>query len=163
MSYFNQFLILFRSRTGRMEAKGCAKPMVWKDARRHFYWAVRARVARSSALAQLEKANPDTSFEHRLQLLESLASINASTPYRAVAEALEALDLKSKLAQMKSDYLMQQMLALAREDEKATIAGLALLINNLAEEGKTSLIAAIQNAGRSLPGKRLTIYPKESK
>lgn len=130
--------------------------MVWKDARRHFYWAVRARVARSSAIAQLEKANPDTSFEYRSQLLDSMASIDASTPYKDVAVALEALDLKSTLAQMKSDHLMRQMLDLAHEDEKATIAGLARLINNLADEGKSSLITAIQNAGRS-PGKSLNI------
>jgi acetyl-CoA carboxylase/biotin carboxylase 1 len=134
-----------------MEAKGCAKPMVWKDSRRHFYWAVRARVARSSVIAQLEKASPETTFEDRTKLLESLAAIDAATSDRDAAQALETLDLKPTLAQLKSDHLMQQMLALASEDEEATVTGLTRLINSLADEGKSSLIAAIQSASR-LPG-----------
>jgi acetyl-CoA carboxylase/biotin carboxylase 1 len=149
---YKQIALLYadlHDRTGRMEAKGCAKPMVWKDARRHFYWAVRARVAQSSALAKMEQASPGSTFEYRTRLLNSLASVDATTPYRTVAQAIEALDLKPTLARLKSEHLMQQMLALAHEDEKATIDGLASLINKLADEGKSSLITAIQNASRS--------------
>lgn len=140
-----------------MEAKGCAKPMVWRDSRRHFYWAVRARVARSSAIAQLEKAGPETTFEERTQLLESLATIDATTSDRDAAQALETLDLKPTLAQLKSEHLMRQMLALASEDEEATVTGLARLINSLADEGRSSLIAAIQSASR-LPGMFTLFY-----
>ncbi|KAF7370658.1 hypothetical protein MSAN_00698800 [Mycena sanguinolenta] len=82
-------------RTGRMEAKGCAKPAVWKDARRHFYWAVRSRVARSAALADIAAASPGTTFEYRSRLLNSIATIDSSTPPRVVAEKLEKVGLVS--------------------------------------------------------------------
>ena len=52
-----------------MEAKGCAKPCVWKDARRHFYWSLRARLARTAALAQLAEADPELSLAARVRLL----------------------------------------------------------------------------------------------
>jgi acetyl-CoA carboxylase/biotin carboxylase 1 len=144
-----------------MEAKGCAKPMVWKDARRHFYWAVRARVAKSSALSQLEAASPGTSFESRVQVLESLASIDATTPYPAVAEALEGLDLKPTLARLKSDYLMQQVLGFAHENRRAAVDGLARLINNLIDEDKSSLMTALQTSNTS-PGE-YSILPGNGK
>jgi acetyl-CoA carboxylase / biotin carboxylase 1 len=134
-----------------MEAKGCAKPMVWKNARRHFYWAVRARIARSSALSQLEEASPRTTFEYRTQLLETLACIDASTPYQAVAESLEALDLKPTVARLKSDHLIQQVFALTHENRKVTIDGLVRFINDLADEDRSSLMAALQTPNLS-PG-----------
>ena len=82
-----------------MEAKGCAKPAVWKDARRHFYWAVRGRVARSSALAQLAEANPESTFEYRSRLLNSIAFVDKTTDPRIAAETLEKLDLTPTVAQ----------------------------------------------------------------
>ncbi|KII85890.1 hypothetical protein PLICRDRAFT_44314 [Plicaturopsis crispa FD-325 SS-3] len=149
---YKQIALLYadlHDRTGRMEAKGCAKAAVWKDARRKFYWAVRGRIARSSALALLAEASPESSPEYRVQLLESLASIDATTDARTVAESLEKLDLTATLAQLKSDYLMRQLLDLSREDRKATIDGLARLLGNLPDEDRSLLSEALKASNRS--------------
>ena len=91
---------------GCMKAKGCAKPLVWKNARRHFYWAVRACVARSVAIAHLEEVAPDSTFDYRLHLLDSLAAINSTMEYRQMAEVIEKLYLSPTLAQLNADYLL---------------------------------------------------------
>ncbi|GBE86281.1 Acetyl-CoA carboxylase [Sparassis crispa] len=151
---YKQIALLYadlHDRTGRMEAKGCATPMVWKDARRRFYWAVRAKIARSAAMAQLAEASPDSSSEYRSRLLESLAGISATTDRRVVAETLEALDLTATIAQLKADHLMRRMLALAHIDRKATLDALVRLVDNLADDEKTSLVNVLQSSSRS-PG-----------
>lgn len=132
-----------------MEAKGCAKAMVWKDARRRFYWAVRAKIARSAALAQLEEASPESTHDYRVHLLESIAGIEDITDPRIIAEALEKLDLTNTVAQLKADHLARRMLELANEDKKATVDGLVRLIDSLGDEDKVALIAALQNSSRS--------------
>ena len=134
-----------------MEAKGCATAMVWKDARRRFYWSVRAKVAWSSAMAQLAEASPESTEEYRSTLLTRLAALEDCSDRRAMAEALEALDLSATVAQLRADHLMRRMLALAHEDRKATIDGLVRLVDNLADDEKATLISALQNPGRS-PG-----------
>lgn len=135
-----------------MEAKGCAKPAVWKDARRHFYWTVRARVARSSALALLEEASPESTPEYRQRLLNSLSFVDKTTDSRAAAEALEKLDLTATVTQLKSDFLMRRLLDMAQLDRKAMMASLVRLSDNLSDDDKATLISALQNTGRS-PGK----------
>ena len=132
-----------------MEAKGCAKPMVWKDARRRFYWSVRAKVARSAAMAQLAEASPESTYEYRTNLLESIAGIEDVTDPREIAEALEKLDLTNTVTQLKADHLARQMLELANEDKKATVDGLVRLIDSLGDEEKLALIAALQSSARS--------------
>ena len=125
--------------------------MVWKDARRRFYWAVRAKVAWSSALAQLADASPDSTIEHREGLLQNLSEVDATTDRQVAAEKLEALDLTATIAQLKAEYLLRRMLALAQEDRKATIGGLVRLVDNLEDDEKAALISALQNSARS-PG-----------
>ncbi|KAI0339517.1 hypothetical protein BDW22DRAFT_1361595 [Trametopsis cervina] len=151
---YKQIALLYadlHDRTGRMEAKGCAKPMSWKDARRRFYWAVRAKVAWSSALAQLGEASPGSSLEYRIGLLETLSGVSASTDRQEAAQKLESLDISSTVAQLKADHLLRGMLALAQEDRKATINGLIRLVDNLDDDEKSALISALQNSHRS-PG-----------
>jgi acetyl-CoA carboxylase/biotin carboxylase 1 len=99
----------------------------------------------------MERASPGLAFEYRSQLLDSLVSIGDTTSPQEVAVALEALDLKPTLARLKSDHLMQQMIALSQEDEKATVDGLARLINGLSGDRKSALLVALQNVNRS-PG-----------
>lgn len=151
--HHNYFVVLMSiiSRVGRMEAKGCASPMVWKDARRRFYWSVRAKVAWSSAMAQLAEASPDSSIEYRTQLLQRLIGLEDVTDRRTTAEALETLDLTATVAQLRADHLMRRVLTLAHEDRKATLDGLVRLVDNLADDEKATLISALQNSGRS-PG-----------
>ncbi|GJE90324.1 acetyl CoA carboxylase [Phanerochaete sordida] len=151
---YKQIALLYadlHDRAGRMEAKGCAKPMEWKNARRRFYWAVRSKVAWSAAMDKLREATPDSNVEYRARLLQSLAEVDDTTDRRESAEKLEALDLAATVAQLKADHLMRQMLALAHEDRKATIDGLIRLVDNLADDEKASLISALQSSTRS-PG-----------
>ena len=137
-----------------MEAKGCAKAMTWKDARRRFYWAVRAKVARSAAMAQLAEASPESTHEYREHLLESIAGIEDERDPRKVTEALEKLDLTNTLAQLKADHLARRMIQLANEDKKATVDGLVRLIDSLGDEERLALVQALQNSNRS-PGELL--------
>ena len=134
-----------------MEAKGCAKSMVWKDARRRFYWALRSKVAWSYAMAQLAEASPDSTAEYRTRLLQTLAEVDENTDRKEAAEKLEALNLTATVAQLKADHLMRRMLALAHEDRKATIGGLIRLVDNLSDDERATLASALQNSSRS-PG-----------
>ncbi|THG95758.1 hypothetical protein EW026_g5952 [Hermanssonia centrifuga] len=136
-------------------SKGCARPMVWKDARRRFYWSLRAKVAWSSAMEQLAEASPGSTAEYRSRLLESLAEVDASTDRRVAAEKLEALDLCATAAQLKADHLMRRMLALAQEDRKATMNGLIRLVDNLSDDEKSALAGALASSSRS-PGMSVT-------
>jgi len=149
---YKQIALLYadlHDRTGRMEAKGCAKPAVWKDARRRFYWAVRARVARSSALAMLAEASPGTTLEYRSRLLNSIASIDPTTDPRIVAEKLEQLDLTKTVAQLKIDYLMRSLLDVAHLDRKTAMDGLLRLVDNLSEDERSGLKVALQHPSQS--------------
>ncbi|KZP16603.1 acetyl CoA carboxylase [Athelia psychrophila] len=138
-------------RVGRMEAKGCAKPAVWKDARRKFYWAVRARVSRSYLLAELAEASPESTPEYRSRLLNSLAFVDAKTDPRVASEALEKLDISSTVAQLKSDYLLRRLIDTAQQDRKGVLASLIRLADNLSDEDRSSLVTALSNKDRS-PG-----------
>lgn len=138
-----------------MEAKGCAKPAVWKNARRHFYWAVRARVARSSALALLAEATPDSTYEYRSRLLNSVAAIDSSMDYRQTAEALENLDLSQTVTQLKADHLARQMIQLTKDDRKAALDGLLRLADNFSDEERATLITLLKNGSRS-PGQSVS-------
>ncbi|KAJ7066657.1 acetyl-CoA carboxylase [Mycena amicta] len=148
---YQQIALLYadlHDRTGRMEAKGCAKPAVWKDARRHFYWAVRARVARSAALADIAEASPGTTLEYRTRLLNSLAGVDSTTPPRTAAEKLEHLDLSQTVTQLKSEHLMRNLLNLTKEDRKAAMDGLLRFADNLSDEERSSLLTVLQSAAR---------------
>ncbi|KIP02998.1 hypothetical protein PHLGIDRAFT_130424 [Phlebiopsis gigantea 11061_1 CR5-6] len=151
---YKQIALLYadlHDRTGRMEAKGCARPMVWKDARRRFYWAVRSKVAWSYAMAQLAEASPDSSAEYRTNLLHNLAEIDDETDRKEATEKLERLNLTATTAELRADHLIRRMLALAQEDRKATISGLVRLVDDLSEEEKAIISTALQNSPRS-PG-----------
>lgn len=128
-----------------MEAKGCAKPAVWKDARRHFYWAVRARVAKSAALAQIAEASPRASLDYRTRLLNSLASLEPTTSYRETSEKLESLDISQTVVQLKADHLVHQLIELAKEDKKATLDGFLRVVDQLSDEDRQSLMGVLQS------------------
>ncbi|KDQ51054.1 hypothetical protein JAAARDRAFT_140847 [Jaapia argillacea MUCL 33604] len=152
---YKQIALLYadlHDRVGRMEAKGCAKPCVWKESRRYFYWALRARLARLSALQLLADASPESTLEYRSDLLRTLAPVDDETDNRTVAETIEKLDLSQTVSQLKGDHLRRRILAMAQEDRKATLDGLVRLVDNLNDDDKSSLISALQNSNRS-PGK----------
>ena len=128
-----------------MEAKGCAKPAVWKEARRFFYWARRARLARSEALVQLADSNPDATPELLEKLLDSLVSTVDRSDNRALANALEELDLTSTLVRLRTDNLLQRFLEVAQHDRKASIEGLVRLVDSLSYDERQVLQSALQN------------------
>jgi len=130
-----------------MEAKGCAKPAVWKEARRYFYWATRARLARSNALAQLTAAGPSQPREYHAQLLDDLSGNNGKSDHRAAAHALENLDLSPAIARLKGEHITQQLLG----DRKSVIDGFVRLVDNLTEDEKATMLAALKNTNAS-PG-----------
>ena len=130
-----------------MEAKGCAKPAVWKEARRYFYWATRARLARSNALAQLAIAGPSQSREYRERLLNDLSGIDEKSDHQTIAQALEALDLSSTVAQLRTEHLLQQLLG----DRKSLVDGFVRLVDGLTESEKTTVLTALKDTHAS-PG-----------
>lgn len=134
-----------------MEAKGCAKPAVWKNARRQFYWAVRTRVARSAALTRLTEASPSSTLQENVNLLRSLVPFE-STSTQQTAETLEKLDLEPTLTQLRSDNLVRQLRELTSKDRKATLDGLARLLEDLTDEEKSGLSEALQNPNNRSPG-----------
>ena len=133
------------SRTGRMEAKGCATPCVWKDARRRFYWSLRARLARSRILAQFTEANPNSSSDYRAQMLTQLAPPDA-TDMRKTAETLENLDISSTLAMLRSMRISEGLSKAAEVDRKATVSGLVEYARGLSDEERSTLLAALSGS-----------------
>ncbi|EGO20512.1 hypothetical protein SERLADRAFT_452608 [Serpula lacrymans var. lacrymans S7.9] len=151
---YKQIALLYadlHDRTGRMEAKGCAKPAVWKQARRNFYWALRAKLARSTALANIKETSPESSTEYRAKLLDSLISLEDRSDNRSAALALEKLDLTPTLVKLRGDYLMHRFLEVAQQDRKATMDGLLRLVDSLSDDERSSLQSALQGNSRS-PG-----------
>jgi acetyl-CoA carboxylase/biotin carboxylase 1 len=131
-----------------MEAKGCAKSMLWKDARRRFYWTVRARLAKSRALDVIEAASPESSLDYRIQLLHTLASIDDATDNEAAAVALEGLDLTDTVSRLKGDHLATQLSEMAQHDRKSTVDGLVRFVEGLSDEEKLTLRLALQTGPR---------------
>ncbi|TFK29759.1 acetyl CoA carboxylase [Coprinopsis marcescibilis] len=149
---YKQIALLYadlHDRTGRMEAKGCAKPTVWKNARRHFYWALRAKIARSSALEELAEASPGTTFEYRARLLNNVSGLDETSDPRDVCATLENIDLSRTVSELRADYLVRQMVDLTKEDRKAALEGFTRLADNLTDDEKISLISALQRPARS--------------
>lgn len=132
------------SRTGRMEAKGCAKPMVWKNARRHFYWALRARLARSGAVERIRRAAPESSVDYCTRLLDSLIPDVDLSHEQQAALALENVNLEPTLEQLEKDSVAAKLLTLVQKDRKAVIEGVLRLADALSDDEKAALIASLQ-------------------
>ncbi|KAG8970659.1 acetyl-coenzyme-A carboxylase [Tulasnella sp. 425] len=155
MPTFKQVALLYadlHDRVGRMEAKGCAKPAEWKNARRYFYWALRARVARSTALARIQATSPQLSPEERSDVVDSLIPGVDPEDRRAVAEALEAVDLAPTLSKLKAADVARQMVDLVLSDRKAALEGFARSLESLSEDEKTRLVKLIQSSAGGSPG-----------
>ncbi|EJD07272.1 acetyl CoA carboxylase [Fomitiporia mediterranea MF3/22] len=145
---YKQIALLYadlHDHAGRMEAKGCATRCVWKDARRRFYWSLRARLARSRLLAQFAEANPESSPEYRAQVLTQLAPPDA-TDMRQTAETLERLDITPTLSSFRSARVVEALRRAVRLDRKATFNGLTELMRELSDEDKSALLSALQSA-----------------
>ncbi|KAH7335147.1 acetyl CoA carboxylase [Rhizoctonia solani] len=147
MPTYKQIALLYadlHDRTGRMAAKGCAQPAVWKNARRHFYWALRARLARNAALAVISEASPDSLPAYRARLLESLVPSDVDhNDKRKLAEALEALDLTTTLNSVRHAEITHKIVELAQSHKKAALEGILRVIDTLTEEEKAAVTGAL--------------------
>lgn len=119
--------------------------MEWVNARRYFYWTLRGRVARSSALGKLAGADPSLTPDERREILEDSLSLDSGMSPQAVAEAYEAVDLKQTISKLKSEHLLGKLSALAEEDKQTTVDGLARLISGLGEDTKSALLSALRS------------------
>ncbi|KAG8788142.1 acetyl-coenzyme-A carboxylase [Serendipita sp. 397] len=149
MPTYKQIALLYadlHDRTGRMEAKGCAKPVQWKNARRHFHWAVRAQLAISAAVAKLLAASPQMTTEEAKQRVFAQIPQVSQQDDRAVTEAVEGLDLSDVIAQVTSSHLTQQLMALVHSHRKVGFAGLVGVVNALTDEEKAAFAVALQTA-----------------
>lgn len=135
-----------------MEAKGCAKPMEWKNARRRFYWALRSQLALNGAISKISTASPNTSrAEIDKIVFDRLGGVSRSND-RAVAESLDLLDLTDIIGQLRSAHVTREMMSLVQAHRKAGLAGLVGVVNALTDEEKAALAVALQGASTS-PGK----------
>ncbi|KAG8874436.1 acetyl-coenzyme-A carboxylase [Serendipita sp. 405] len=149
MPTYKQIALLYadlHDRTGRMEAKGCAKPVQWKNARRHFHWAVRAQLAISAAVAKLLAASPQMTTEEAKQRVFAQIPQVSQQDDRALTEAVEGLDLSDVIAQVTSSHLTQQLMALVHSHRKVGFAGLVGVVNALTDEEKAAFAVALQTA-----------------
>lgn len=119
--------------------------MEWTNARRYFYWAVRGRVARSSALGKLAEADPSLTSDQRRQILEDLLSLGSGASPQTLAKAYEAVNLNQTISRLRSEYLLGKLLALAEEDKQATVDGLTKLISGLGEDTKSALLTSLRS------------------
>lgn len=143
-----------------MEAKGCAKPAVWKNARRYFYWALRAKLQRIKFLNQIVAASPGNTPDGANKLLSSLLppAINAKD-HRAVSEALEAIDLEPTLLELRSANVTRQVKDfLSSGNRKAALAGLINVVDSLNDEERVTLQTALSRVGLD-PGTPIIRYP----
>lgn len=121
--------------------------MVWKNARRHFYWALRSKLAISNAIAQLIQASPDLTRESAERFVLGLVPPHISSKEsRAMAEAAEALNLKEACQQLRSAYVAKEMLDLVLNNRKAGVAGLVSIVDALSAEERAALGVALQAA-----------------
>lgn len=127
-----------------MEAKGCAKALVWKDSRRHFYWALRARLAKARVLKEFTAAAPGAA---RDRLAETLNSIDSASDNKSLAEVLEKLDIGPALKQLQSDDIVGRLVALAQQDPDALNESLTRIAADMSGDVRSQLLKALK--GRS--------------
>ena len=147
-----------------MEAKGCAQPMSWTNARRSFYWALRSKLALSKHISHIRHASPSLSYaaaecEVTNLLPGHIMSNHREKDSQAMAEALETVDLTEVLHNLRTTHVANEMLHLVRGTErrhaqalagvgaKAGLAGLVSMVDSLTAEEKAALAAALRAAG----------------
>ena len=132
-----------------MEAKGCAIPTVWNNARRYFYWAVRARLAHENAIRKLIAASPGTPEDilntHLLQLVAA-----PETEHQAFTLEMEALELSEVAAKYRSAHITRSLVELIEENRKEGLAGMVKALEVLSEDERGILLGALQ--GTKTPG-----------
>lgn len=144
-----------------MQAKGCAQPISWTNARRTFYWALRSKLALSKHISHIHHASPNLSHTAaEREVMNLLPSHVTSNPRgmdsQLMAEALEVVDLTEVLHNLRAVHVANEMLHLVRGTErgrmqmlagvgaKAGLGGLVSMVGSLTAEEKAALAAALQ-------------------
>jgi acetyl-CoA carboxylase/biotin carboxylase 1 len=147
-----------------MQAKGCAQPMKWTNARRSFYWALRSKLALAKHISHIHHASPSLSHTAaEREIMNLLPGDVTSNPRgmdsQVMAEALEVVDLTEVLHNLRTVHVANEMLHLVRGTErgrvqtlagvgaKAGLGGLVSMVDSLTAEEKAALAAALQAAG----------------
>lgn len=148
-----------------MEAKGCAKPAVWKEARRFFYWALRYKVVKASHTKALQEASPSLAKDAAQDLLFSLLPPTTNVKdNRAMTEALEALNLETTLNELREAEITRQVVSFMRSpNRKAALNGIVNAAQSLTNDERALLRSLLTpSTAEHSPGKLTTIcvYPR---
>lgn len=138
----------FFSRAGRMEAKGCAKPAVWKDSRRFFYWALRRKIAQLKHIKAIQEASPAVSRSDAKDLLFSLLPATLDPKDNlAFTEALERLDVDPTLSEIREAEITRQVASFMRsQNRKAAFNGILSAAQSLTDDERALLRTALTSS-----------------
>lgn len=134
-----------------MEAKGCAKPAVWKEARRFFYWALRRKVAQLNHIRAIQEASPAISRSDAKDLLFSLlpATLDPKNSH-AMTEAIERLDLDPTLSELREAEIARQITAfISSPHRKAALNSLLSAAQSLTDDERTLFRSALASVDHS--------------
>ena len=134
-----------------MEAKGCAKPAVWKEARRFFYWALRRKIAQLNHIKAIQEVSPAISRSEAKDLLLSLlpATLNPKDN-QAITEALERLDIESTLSEIREAEITRKVVSfLESPNRKAALNGLLSAAQSLTDDERALLRSALASSDHS--------------
>ncbi len=153
MPTYQQIALLYsdlHDRVGRMEAKGCARPADWPEARRYFYWRLRRRLNEKHMLAKLASANPTLTSIERKEMLEELVQADPKSD-AAVAQWIEAhADVVTTFAaELKTHFVAEKIMEYAETDREGTLAGFQRIMESLSEEERQALVARFTPNGHA--------------
>ncbi|KAJ9106305.1 hypothetical protein QFC21_001450 [Naganishia friedmannii] len=147
---YQQIALLYsdlHDRTGRMEAKGCARAAEWSEARRYFYWRLRRRLNEAHMLNKLANSHPVLTAAERVDVLSQLVEADPESD-QAVATWIEghADAVSSYAAQLKTQYISDKIMEFAESDREGTIAGFTRIMESLSEEERKTLVERFSSA-----------------
>jgi len=131
-------------RVGRMHAKGCAEPVVWTEARRFFYWRLRAKLLLSALVDKLLEADPNLTEEECQQVLQSaLPNVNFGDT-RQTVEGLEHFDSTNMVNKVKEMTVARRIRELASTSPSGALTGVLSLLHNLSPTERQRVLAELQ-------------------
>ncbi|KAK9479207.1 acetyl-CoA carboxylase [Lipomyces japonicus] len=128
-------------RASRMKAKGAIRQVVaWKESRRYFYWRLRRRLTESYVLKDLAIASPSSSRLEKFARLKSWYA-EAGLNEESDADVAEWIDqngsvIKSKVADIKQNAKIVELLSLVRSDKATAISGIVESLKALSVEDR---------------------------
>ncbi|KAG5368607.1 Acetyl-CoA carboxylase [Yarrowia sp. E02] len=150
MPIYQQISVQFadlHDRAGRMEAKGVIREaLVWKDARRFFFWRIRRRLVEEYLITKINSILPSCT---RLECLARIKSWKPATldqgSDRAVAEWFDDNSdaVSSRLNELKKDASAQSFASQLRKDRQGTLQGMKQALASLSEAERAELLKGL--------------------